>query len=47
MVGATTFSTLVVAISTSSDWVITIPGGYLQVSTIAAFDTIGEVVLIR
>jgi hypothetical protein len=47
MVGATTISTPLIVIPTSSDLVIITQAGCLQVSTITIFDTIGEVVLIR
>jgi hypothetical protein len=46
MVGATIVSTTMVVTPTLSDWVTTILVGYLWVSTIVIFDTIGEVVLI-
>jgi hypothetical protein len=45
-VGATNISSHVVVILTSSDWVTTILIGCLWVSTIAAFDMIGEAMLI-
>jgi hypothetical protein len=45
MVSTTIVSTLVVIIPTSSDWITTIPLGYLRVSTIVTFDMTGEVML--
>jgi len=47
MVGATIISTPMVVILTLNDSVTTTPVGYLSISTTAAFDTIGEVVLTR
>jgi hypothetical protein len=47
MLGTTTVSIHVIVISTSSDWVTTTPVGCLQVSIIATFDMINEVVFIR
>jgi len=45
MLGVTTVSTPVVVIFASSDWITPIPTCYFRVSTIAAFDTIGGVML--
>jgi hypothetical protein len=45
MVDATTVSTHAVVIPALSDWVLTILAGCIWVSIIAAFDTIGEVLL--
>ncbi len=47
MLGATIVSTLVVVILVSSDWITLIPTCCFQVSTIAASDIIGGIVLIQ